>query len=218
MAILGTRSNPDIIKEPAVAIKIPEIFLLIIAIITFFANNDGSPAYVASVLVPSLINAIVFLTVYVLGYTQLKYTPVELALYSYNVIGLFISSILLLVRSYPGNLVASGIICLFLAGIYCAEIFFSYTALVNRPTQPTNAVTVPAPHQQPVVISTPVLEVHPGAPASIVPRNDTVDLGPDTLYSQSLGNVYHTNPVYPSSMNYPPYPVSDATTLPGPSP
>lgn len=208
------------------AIKFLEILLLIIAIITFFAHNDGSPAYVASVLVPCLINAIVFLAVYVLGYTQLRTTPVELALYSYSVIGLFISSILLMVRADPGNLIASGIFCLFLSGIYGVEVYFSYVALVNRPPQPTNVVTVPPPHQQPVVISTPVLDVQPGAPPSLVPRADTVDLGPgqgtslgpDTQSQQGPGNVYNTNPVYPATMNYPPYPVPDTDTLKGPAP
>ena len=123
-----------------------------------------------------------------------------------------------MVRAYPANLVASGVFCLFLTLIYCAEVYFSYIALINRPLQPTNAVTVPTPHPPPVVISTPVLEAHPGSPASIVPRTDTVDLRPNTLYSQTLGNIYHTNPVYPTTLNYPPYPEPDANTLPGPAP
>ena len=50
--------------------------LLVIAIITFCVNNNGSPAYALSVLLPCLINALLFLAVYLMGYNQLRQIPV----------------------------------------------------------------------------------------------------------------------------------------------
>lgn len=213
MASLGARPSLDHFRQPAVLIKVPEIILLLVAVITYSAGANGEPAYVASVLLPCLLNALVFMTNYALGYSQLKHTPVELALYTYYVIGIFISAILLLSRN-SGSLIASGVFCIILTLFYCLEVYFSYTGLVNRVPLPPNTQEPDATQG-----NNPNLPTITGAPPSYSSSPAPMQFGADTVdLERGVGPwpaptaVYNTNPVYPATMNYPPYPAAGTPT------
>ena len=139
----------------------------------------------------------------------------ELALYSYSVIGLFISSILLMSR-YSSSLITSGVFCLFLTIIYGIDVYFSYTGLVNRSSSSSNteSASPAAPSaQHPAVISGHNSAVYPSMAPPTLTGVDEVDLR-DDIDTEHQGGVSHTNPIYPTTLNYPPFPLPDTTSLP----
>ncbi|KAG0727178.1 hypothetical protein GWK47_035209 [Chionoecetes opilio] len=208
MATVGTRPSIDRIREPAALIKLPEIVLLLIALITFCVHNNGSLAYVLSVLLPSLLNALLFLTVQLLGYDQLRETPVELVLYSYNILAFFISAILLMSRHDP-TLIASGVFCLLLVIIYCMEVYLAYTSLSYRPSLPSAPSASPSAEQQPAVISSANFGVYPAVTSHPRPAD-----GVDTGVMCMVPELDLANPVYPGTLNYPPYPLPEHHNTP----
>nr|XP_027211472.1 uncharacterized protein LOC113804776 [Penaeus vannamei] len=162
------------LKQPSVAIKAIEIVLLIIAVSIFAGDGAHWTFFAMSTMVGGLLNAMVLLGCFLLGYMQIQKTPFELVLNVYYTLAVFVSSILLMASGYS-LLVASGVFCLFLTFFYGADIYFTYLNVSNRPT------------------SFPAASQPAGSSAQ-----DTVDT------ATNPNNVFVTNPTYPSTMNYPP--------------
>ncbi|XP_042856295.1 uncharacterized protein LOC122242929 [Penaeus japonicus] len=166
----------QILKQPSVAIKAIEIVLLVIAVSIFTGRGAHWAFFAMSTMVGGLLNALVLLGCFLLGYTQIQKTPFELVLNVYYTLAVFVSSILLMADGYS-LFVASGVFCLFLSFFYGADIYFTYLNVSNRPT------SFPPVSQ-------------PAAPPQAM--QDTVDT------TSNPNNVFVTNPTYPSTMNYPP--------------
>ena len=103
----------------------------------------------------------------------------ELVLSVYYVIGLLISSVLLISRaSY--SFIVSGIFCLFLTFVYSVEIYYSYINLINRSPASSNIEVAPAEGQQPAVISPDSGVVYRSMESPAFRIADAVDLGLST--------------------------------------
>ncbi|KAK7069920.1 hypothetical protein SK128_001628 [Halocaridina rubra] len=120
------------LRHPSAILKMVEILLLIVTMALFFSRIRGWSLFVASVIIGCFLNAIVFLINIFMGYDQHQKTPLELILYSYYTLSLFISGILQFTGHF-GIWIASGVFCLVLSVIYGMEIYLSYMNLVGRP-------------------------------------------------------------------------------------
>ncbi|XP_047474722.1 uncharacterized protein LOC125029037 [Penaeus chinensis] len=176
------------LKQPSVAIKAAEVVLLFIAVSIFAGHGTHWTYFAMSTMLGSLLNAIVLLGCFLLGYMQIQKTPFELVLNVYYTLAVFVSSILLMASGYS-LFVASGVFCLFLTFFYGVDVYFTYLNVANRPT------SFP-PASQPA--------------GSSQGAQDTVDT------AANPNNVFVTNPTYPSTMNYPPSTVTYPPTVTSP--
>ncbi|XP_071550953.1 uncharacterized protein [Panulirus ornatus] len=213
-------ADMNTLKQPQVFLKILEIIMLIVAIATFFSTLWGWGFFASSIILGCFINAILFLCLYLMGYSQNQQSPMELLLNSYYCLGLFVSSILLMSSSWSSNLVACGAFCLLLVPIYGMDIYFSLAKLSIRPLSfppsanpPTmaDATANPTSSVDPSTLSPP----HNYQSSGILPpyqhRPDTLDTGITRLEPSSL---YVTNPVYPPAFDYPPTNTDKSSSYP----
>ncbi|XP_068231611.1 uncharacterized protein [Palaemon carinicauda] len=125
--------DANILRHPAIALKIAEVLLLIIILALYFSQlNVADVNFMTSVFVGSFLNAIVLLTVRLLGYNQIQSTPLELIQNCYYLLAIFISAILLFTHT-TGAWIAAGVFSLFLVIVFIAQVYFCYWGLVGRP-------------------------------------------------------------------------------------
>ncbi|XP_064100375.1 uncharacterized protein LOC135211145 isoform X1 [Macrobrachium nipponense] len=177
------------LRHPSAFLKVIEIFLLIIILALYFSQlGDPGRNFVTSVVVGCFLNASVLLTLRFMGYNQIQNTPLELIFYVYYVVSLFISAILLFCTG-NGPFVAAGFFCLFIMVVYCADWYYAFIALNGHPPQ---FFSGQRPAQE-----TPSSQSHQSGYQQRV--TDSVDAG-----LPPSEDIFHTNPTYPPTMNYPP--------------
>ncbi|XP_042856296.1 uncharacterized protein LOC122242930 [Penaeus japonicus] len=126
-----------ILTQPSVATKAIETALLVTAVSLFAARGAHWTFFVISTMVGGLLNALVLLVCFLLGYTLIQKTPFEMVLSIYYTLAMFVSSVLLIATGYSVY-VTCGVLCLVLSFVYGADIYFTYLNVkTGNPTCPS---------------------------------------------------------------------------------
>ncbi|XP_066943432.1 uncharacterized protein [Macrobrachium rosenbergii] len=191
------------LRHPSAFLKVVEIVILIIIMALYFSQFSVAwMNYATSVFVGCFLNALVLLVLRLLGYNQIQNTPLELMFYVYYVVSLFISAILLF-STGNGPFIAAGFFCLFIMLVYFADWYYAFIGLNGHPPQlslPGQRSAQQAPssqsHQSNDREPRVGLSFQSGYQQHVT---DSVDAG-----LPPREDIFHTNPTYPSTMNYPP--------------
>ncbi|XP_068231609.1 uncharacterized protein [Palaemon carinicauda] len=196
--------DANILRHPAIALKIAEVLLLIIILALYFSQlNVADVNFMTSVFVGSFLNAIVLLTVRLLGYNQIQSTPLELILYVFYVVCFLVSSILLFTGIFS-SWKAAGVFCLLVTLVYGVEWYYAFIALNGHPPSLT---LVQTPNQQTASSQSDTIdcaEPHDVSSYQTGYQQQNLSDGVDAGFI-GHGINYQTNPTYPPTMNYPPH-------------